>query len=42
MIKKKINKLRKLIKLNNVSMLERCIELIEKLGVKKILLNTFI
>ena len=30
-----------LIKLNNVSMLERCIELIEKLGVKKILLNTF-
>ena len=30
-----------LIKLNNVSMLERCIELIEKLGVKKVLLNTF-
>jgi N-acetyl-alpha-D-muramate 1-phosphate uridylyltransferase len=30
-----------LLKLNNVSMLEQCIGLIEKLGVQKILINTF-
>ena len=30
-----------LIKLNNISMLEKCIKLIEKLGIKKILINTF-
>ncbi len=30
-----------LIKLNNVSMIEKCIKLIEKLGVKKVLINTF-
>ena len=30
-----------LIQLNNVSMLEKCINLIEKLGIQKILINTF-
>ena len=30
-----------LLKLNSVSMLEKCINLIEKLGIKKILINTF-
>ncbi len=30
-----------LLKLNNVSMLEQCINLIEKLGIQKILINTF-
>ena len=30
-----------LIELNNISMLEQCINLIEKLGIQKILINTF-
>jgi len=30
-----------LIKLNNITMLEKCINLIEKLGIQKILINTF-
>ena len=30
-----------LIELNNLSLLERCIKLIEKLGIKKVLINTF-
>ena len=30
-----------LIELNNVSMLEKCIKLIEKLGIKRVLINTF-
>jgi len=30
-----------LLKLNNISMLEHCISLVEKLGIQKILINTF-
>ncbi len=36
-----LNTPKPLIKLNNVSMLEKCIRLIEKLGIKKVLINTF-
>ena len=30
-----------LLELNNITMLERCINLIVKLGIKKIIINTF-
>ena len=36
-----LNTPKPLLEIKNVSMLERCINLIEKLGIKKILINTF-
>ena len=36
-----LNTPKPLLKINDVSMLERCINLIEKLGIRKILINTF-
>jgi len=36
-----LNTPKPLLEINDVSMLERCINLIEKLGIKKILINTF-
>ena len=30
-----------LLKINNITMLEQCISLIEELGIQKILINTF-
>jgi MurNAc alpha-1-phosphate uridylyltransferase len=36
-----LNTPKPLLEINNISMLERCINLIEKLGIEKILINTF-
>ena len=36
-----LNKPKPLLEIKDVSMLERCVNLIEKLGIKKILINTF-